>query len=235
MALFYYSKAYQPFKDDSKNRFHNSNINNNIYKNKNNIIQTNIKGTNNNIFFNNIPPIDNNFMNIPLSYQSYPMMLNSLPINQLSYPLFYQNYYDQNNFNNSPPQINFNANYPLLFPNEQIDFSEKNQDMVGTDLSANDKEKEIVNDNYYDNFGENYEESIQKGLKDISELYNKNKDNRPKASLLSIYYCNLDRTPEEEMFLNLQIKRLSEQIEKITNKSEDDNGNLEKKENEKKK
>ena len=172
-------------------------------------------------------------MNIPINYQPYPMILNPLPINQLSYPLFYQNFYDQNNFNNSSAQINFNNNYPALFQNEQIDLNEKNQDMIGTDLSTNNNRDEVISDNYYDNFGENYEESIQKGLKDISDLYNKNKDNRPKASLLSIYYCNLDRTPEEEIFLNLQIKRLSEQIEKITNKSEEDTTNIDKKEGEK--
>ena len=83
--------------------------------------------------------------------------------------------------------------------------------------------KNYKNSHYYDNFGEDYYKSLQKGIKDISQIYNNNKRNRPKVSLLCNYYCNLDRTPEDEIYMNDEIQRLSDNLKKIIEKCNDEN------------
>lgn len=64
---------------------------------------------------------------------------------------------------------------------------------------------------------------MQKGIKDISLIYNNNKRNRPKVSLLCNYYCNLDRTAEEESYMNNEIQRLGNNLKKILLKNPNEN------------
>lgn len=64
---------------------------------------------------------------------------------------------------------------------------------------------------------------MQKGIKDISLIYNNNKRNRPKVSLLCNYYCNLDRNAEEESYMNNEIQRLGNNLKKILLKNPNEN------------
>ena len=69
----------------------------------------------------------------------------------------------------------------------------------------------------YDQFGDNYFESLQKGIKDISNLYNDYKLSRPKISLLCHYYCNLDKNQDDEEYMNNEIQKLGDNLKNLMN------------------
>lgn len=69
----------------------------------------------------------------------------------------------------------------------------------------------------YDQFGDNYFESLQKGIKDISNLYNDYKFSRPKISLLCHYYCNLEKNEEDEEYMNNEIQKLGDNLKNLMN------------------
>ena len=69
----------------------------------------------------------------------------------------------------------------------------------------------------YDQFGDNYFESLQKGIKDISNLYNDYKLSRPKISLLCHYYCNLEKNEEDEEYMNNEIQKLGDNLKNLMN------------------
>jgi hypothetical protein len=91
--------------------------------------------------------------------------------------------------------------------------------------SENTQESSTEDKNYYDNFGENYYDSLQKGIKDISQIYNDNKYNRPKISLLCRYYCNLDKNQEDDEYMNDEIQKLGDNLKKIMNFDTDNMNN----------
>ena len=93
-------------------------------------------------------------------------------------------------------------------------YSNQNSIENTQESSNNDK-------NYYENFGDNYYESLQKGIKDISQLYNENKINKPKISLLCHYYCNIDGNEEDKEYMNNEIQKLGENLKKILNIDDD--------------
>ena len=51
----------------------------------------------------------------------------------------------------------------------------------------------------------NLEESIKKGIKDISNFYNSNISETCPLSLACYYYCNLNLSANEEFYLNLKL------------------------------
>ena len=57
-------------------------------------------------------------------------------------------------------------------------------------------------------------DSLEKGIKDISQTYNNDKINRPKISLLCNYYCDLGRTPEEENYMINELEALRNNLKK---------------------
>ena len=69
----------------------------------------------------------------------------------------------------------------------------------------------------YEQFGNNYFESLQKGIKDISNLYNDYKLSRPKISLLCHYYCNLEKNEEDEEYMNNEIQKLGDNLKNLMN------------------
>ena len=133
-------------------------------------------------------------------------------------------------------QINF-GNLPLLYNpfsfNKEynyMNYSFNNNNSLENTQESGSLSSSDEKNYYYENFGDNYYESLQKGIKDISNIFNNNKRNRPKVSLLCNYYCNLDRTPEEEMYMNIEIQRLSESLKKLfdNNNSLNKDNNIEK-------
>ena len=123
------------------------------------------------------------------------------------FPLLYTTSFTQGNFpymsfglNNFNSINNFNSNKYII--NNSLENSEES--------SSEDK-------NYYENFGEDYYDSLQKGIKDISQIYNENKINRPKISLLCSYYCNINITQDDEDFVNNEIQKLGDSLKKIMN------------------
>lgn len=144
--------------------------------------------------------------NIPINYPTYPILFNPFQSNGFSYtPFSSLNNYNQMNY------MNYSIN------NSSVENTQKSN---STSYLSTSEDK---NSHYYDNFGEDYYKSLQKGIKDISQIYNSNKRNRPKVSLLCNYYCNLDRTPEDEIYMNDEIQRLSDNLKKIIEKSNDEN------------
>jgi hypothetical protein len=147
--------------------------------------------------------------NIPINYPTYPILFNPFQANAFSYTPFSS----LNNYN----QINY-MNYSIN--NNSV---ENTQNSNSTSYISTSEDKNYKNSHYYDNFGEDYYKSLQKGIKDISQIYNNNKRNRPKVSLLCNYYCNLDRTPEDEIYMNDEIQILSDNLKKIIGKNNDEN------------
>ena len=152
---------------------------------------------------NNLINNENNTQNysIPINYPPYPILFNSFPSNNFQYSPLSQNLLP--NYNNNS-YINFSINNNSL---------ENTQESCSTSYLSTSEDK--IYNNYYDNFGENYYDSLKRGIKDISNIYNKNKTNRPKVSLICNYYCNLERTPDEESYINNEIQRLSENLKNI--------------------
>lgn len=146
-----------------------------------------------------------------MNYPTYPILFSSFPSNTLSYPNF-------NTFNNIN---NYNMNYINYNINNNSLENNNTQESGSTSYISSSEEKN--NNHNYDNFGDNYYDSLQKGIKDISQIYNNNKRNRPKVSLLCNYYCNLDRTPEEENYMNNEIQKLSDNLKKIIEKNNIEN------------
>ena len=81
----------------------------------------------------------------------------------------------------------------------------------------NTKESSSEDKYNYDQFGDNYFESLQKGIKDISNLYNDYKLSRPKISLLCHYYCNLEKNEEDEEYMNNEIQKLGDNLKNLMN------------------
>jgi hypothetical protein len=155
-----------------------------------------------------------------MQYSTYPILFNPFTSNNFPYQSFgpnnltsFQNYNNYNNYNNI--YINF-SNYSIN--NNSI---ENTQESGSTSYKSTSEDKNCCH--YYDNFGDNYYDSLHKGIKDISQIYNNNKRNRPKVSLLCNYYCNLDRTPEEEIYMNNEIERLGENLKKKLIKNQNKN------------
>ena len=205
------SKAHQIERDENYNKKNNKN-NNRHENNKNR--EKNVKRKNNMYFNNN----DNNIQNynFPINYSPYPILFNPFNPNNFPYPSFGpSNFTSFQNYNNNS-YINYSQNNTSL---------ENTQESGSTSHISTSEDK---NNHYYDNFGDNYYDSLQKGIKDISQIYNNNKRNRPKISLLCNYYCNLDRSSEEEIYMNDEIERLSKNLKKILkyeNENKIDNSN----------
>ena len=154
----------------------------------------------NNYNNNNNNENNNHNYRIPINYPPYPFLFNSFPSNNFQYPPLSQSLLQ--NYNNNS-YINFTINNNSL---------ENTQESCSTSYLSNSEDK--IN-SYYENFGDNYYDSLKKGIKDISNIYNKNKNSRPKASLLCNYYCNLERTPDDENYINNEMQRLSDNLRKI--------------------
>lgn len=154
---------------------------------------------------------ENNSQNyrIPINNPSYPFLFNSFPSNTYQYtslgPSLLQNY-------NNNIYINFPLNNNKL---------ENAQESKSTSFLSNSEDKTY--NSYYENFGDNYYDSLKKGIKDISNIYNNNKSNRPKISLLCNYYCNLERTSDDESYITNEIQRLSDNLKKILIKNNNEN------------
>ena len=167
-------------------------------KNKIDINKEKPKRKNNNInnkYYNNSFNTENNFNNIP-------------PMNFTNFPLLYTTSFTQGNF----PYMSFGLNNFQNF-NYNVNNNEYN---INNSLE-NSQESFSEDKNYYENFGENYYDSLQKGIKDISQIYNENKINRPKISLLCSYYCNINITQDDEDFVNNEIQKLGDSLKKIMN------------------
>ena len=125
--------------------------------------------------------------------------------------------------------INSFQNYNNPYINYSFNNSLENTQESGSISNISTSEDKNSNNHYYDNYGDNYYDSLEKGIKDISRIYNNNKRNRPKVSLLCNYYCNLDRTPEEENYIIHEIQTLSDNLKKMmgtnTNENEKNEGN----------
>ena len=137
----------------------------------------------------------------------------TMPINFQNYPIFYS------------PFIPNNFPYMPLEPKDFQTFNNNiytNTNKYSINNSIENTQESSTNDkNYYENFGDNYYESLQKGIKDISQLYNENKINKPKISLLCHYYCNIDRNEENKEYMNNELQKLGENLKKILNIDDD--------------
>ena len=138
----------------------------------------------------------------------------TMPINFQNYPVFYSPFIP-NNF----PYMPLELNDFQTFNNNNI-YSNTNKYSINNSIE-NTQESSTNDKNYYENFGDNYYESLQKGIKDISQLYNENKINKPKISLLCHYYCNIDRNEEDKEYMNNEIQKLGENLKKILNIDDD--------------
>lgn len=185
--------------------------------NKSNLKKNNNQNYNKLLDFNNYPSNGN-------PYQMYtPIFMNS--INNYPYPFIHShNLYDPMNFGNynniyhnqAPPQLSTGF-YPLINPNNSgsIASGDGKQESGGSSSYLSTSEGGENYAHYYDGFGDNYNESLKKGINDITSLYNSQKNYRPKLSLLCSYYCNMEKTSEEESYLASEIQRLGEKVEKI--------------------
>ena len=180
-----------------------------------------IKRKNINFFSGNENNLQN--YNLPVNYSTYQILFNPFSSNNFSYQSFgptiftpFQNYKNNSYINYSNYSINNNS-------------IENTQESGSTSYISTSEDKNYCH--YYDNFGDNYYDSLQKGIKEISQIYNNNKRNRPKVSLLCNYYCNLDRTPEEEIYMNNEIERLGYNLKKILMKNKNENKDNTKDEN----
>ena len=72
-----------------------------------------------------------------------------------------------------------------------------------------------MKDYSYENYGENFEESLQRGFRDIANMYN-NSFNKPKLSFQCCYYCNLNnyKKGENDYLINLQFEKFAEALSK---------------------
>ena len=133
----------------------------------------------------------------------------NMPMNFQNYQLFYSPF-TQNNF----PYMSLGLNAFQTFNNNIYTNNNKysNQNSIENTQESSNNDK-----NYYDNFGDNYYESLQKGIKDISQLYNENKINKPKISFLCHYYCNIDKSEEDKEYMKNEIQKLGDNLKKILN------------------
>lgn len=71
-----------------------------------------------------------------------------------------------------------------------------------------------MKDSSYDN-NESFEESLQKGFRDIATMYH-NSFYKPKLSFQCCYYCNINnyKKGEDDYLMNLQFKKLAESLSK---------------------
>ena len=138
----------------------------------------------------------------------------TMPINFQNYPIFYSPFIP-NNF----PYMPLEPKDFQTFNNNNI-YSNTNKYSINNSIE-NTQESSTNDKNYYENFGDNYYESLQKGIKDISQLYNENKINKPKISLLCHYYCNIDGNEEDKEYMNNEIQKLGENLKKILNIDDD--------------
>ena len=132
-------------------------------------------------------------------------------------------YYTHFSSNNFPPYFSLG----LSGFNSINNFQNYNNNYINNKYSINNssentQESSFEDRNNYENFGENYSESLHKGIKDISQIYNDNKYNRPKISLLCRYYCNLDKNQEDDEYMNDEIQKLGDNLKKIMNINTDD-------------
>ena len=162
------------------------NNNKNKYYNTQNYNSNNINNTQN--------------YNIPINFQNLPILYTPFSSNNFPFMPFGLNVYNP---------INNIQNYNNNIYTKNNKYSNKNSLEITTQESSSEDK------NYYGNFGENYYDSLQKGLKDISELYNYNKYSRPKISLLCHYYCNLDINKDDEEYINNEIQKLGDNLKKI--------------------
>lgn len=217
-----YSRAYQVSRDENHKRnnnsiyYNNSNINlKQKIPNKNNIK----RNSNQNFYANSNKNFDYNYPGAPNNYQMCPPMFINPMSNTFSYPLFSPSPFETlpslNNYNQSQ-QINTGF-FPMINNNNSsynsLDGVQESGSGSYLSTSEGGEQNYAL---YYENFGDNYCDSLKKGLTDITNLYNSQKNNRPKCSLLCNYYCNLERTSEDDAYLALQIQRLSEKLAKIT-------------------
>ena len=196
MYLFKCSKARQI---SSNNDINNNKRNKNkIESNKEKPKRKNDNNLNNNNFSTKN---QNNIINynMPMNFQNYPIFYTPFASNNFPYMSL-----GLNNFQSFNNNIYTTDKYPIQ---NSIENTQKS--------SSNDK-------NYYDDFGQNYYESLQKGIKDISKLYNENKINKPKISLLCHYYCNIDRNEEDKEYMSNEIQKLGESLKKILNINTDE-------------
>ena len=72
-----------------------------------------------------------------------------------------------------------------------------------------------MKDYSYENYGENFEESLQRGFRDIANMYN-NSFYKPKLSFQCCYYCNINnyKKGENDYLINLQFEKLAETLSK---------------------
>ena len=136
-------------------------------------------------------------------------------MNFSNFPLLYTTSFTQNNF----PYMSFGINNYNSINNLQNfnnNIINNNKYLINNSFK-NSQEPSLEDKNYYDNFGENYYDSLQKGINDISQIYNENKINRPKISLLCSYYCNINITQDDEDFVNNEIQKLGDSLKKIMN------------------
>ena len=136
-------------------------------------------------------------------------------MNFSNFPLLYTTSLIQNNF----PYMSFGLNNFNLINNLQNfnnNIINDNKYLINNSFK-NSQESSLEDKNYYNNFGENYYDSLQKGINDISQIYNENKINRPKISLLCSYYCNINITQDDEDFVNNEIQKLGDSLKKIMN------------------
>ena len=133
----------------------------------------------------------------------------NMPMNFQNYQLFYSPF-TQNNF----PYMSLGLNAFQTFNNNIYTNNNKysNQNSIENTQESSNNDK-----NYYENFGDNYYESLQKGIKDISQLYNENKINKPKISLLCHYYCKIDKSEEDKEYMKNEIQKLEDNLKKILN------------------
>ena len=148
-----------------------------------------------------------------MNFVQYPMLFNPFPSNGFTYtPFLAQNLNALQNYNNA---------YLNLGLNKSIENT--NNSSSTFNISTTEDQK----NHYYDNYGDNYYESLKKGIKDISKVYNDCKLIRPKVSLLCNYYFNLERKAEDEEYINKEIEQLSNNLKKIleTNDSKNEFNN----------
>ena len=207
MFLIYflkYSKARQITHNHNNNNDIHKNKKNNYNKTENNKERSKRKNHTKNKYFttenyniNRPNPIPN--FNIPMNFTNFPIYYTPFSSNIPYMSLGLNGFNSMNNL-----QQNYNNIYI------ENKYSKNNS-------SENTQESSTEDKNYYDNFGENYYDSLQKGIKDISQIYNDNKLNRPKVSLLCHYYCNLDKNQDDEEYMSNEIQKLGDNLKKIFN------------------
>lgn len=214
LLIFIHSRAYQLPKEEyiNKKKQHN-NLNNN------NKIKNNFDYNYNNYEFYNLLPVTNseckyNTINnfIDMNFQNSLFLMNE-NINQ---SLFYDNSFIKNHTNsyydnkiNKVIKSNINNSH--------------SQESNSSYLSTTSEGGEQNNNNFCSQKDKNLNELIKKGLKNIANYYNSNKNKKNNVSLSCNYYCNIVNEKENEYNLQIQIQNLVDnykELEKIYNKNE---------------